>query len=161
MTIDRRQLLLSLGAGLATAAACRNAAPSDAAQSPAKPLKSASGDVDWTAVRDLFPLSRDWTHLAGFLLASNPKPVSDAIAQFRQKIDAEPGWIEDAAFLESEGKPVGDIKKAMAYYLGDTPTNICLTSNTTTALAMAYQGLRIRADQHVLTTEHDHYSHHE
>ena len=161
MTIDRRQLLLSLGAGLATAAACRNGAPPDAAPSPARPLKSASGAVDWTAVRDLFPLSREWTHLAGFLLASNPKPVSDAIAQFRQKIDAEPGWIEDVAFLESEGKPLGDIKKAMAYYLGDTPTNICMTSNTTTALAMAYHGLRIRADQHVLTTEHDHYSHHE
>ena len=36
-----------------------------------------------------------------------------------------------------------------------------MTSNTTGALAMAYHGLRIRADQEILTTEHDHYAHHE
>ncbi len=36
-----------------------------------------------------------------------------------------------------------------------------MTSNTTTALAMVYHGLRIRQGQEVLTTEHDHYSHHE
>jgi selenocysteine lyase/cysteine desulfurase len=36
-----------------------------------------------------------------------------------------------------------------------------MTSNTTGALAMAYHGLRIREDQEIITTEHDHYSHHE
>src|SRR5678816_454029 len=43
----------------------------------------------------------------------------------------------------------------------DRPQEICVTSNTTTALAMAYHGLRIRPDQQILTTEHDHYVHHE
>src|SRR5690606_22260800 len=38
---------------------------------------------------------------------------------------------------------------------------ICVTPNTTTALALAYHGLRIRPDQDILTTEHEHYSHHE
>jgi len=163
MTINRRELLLSLGAGIATAAACGTNPPPQADKTPAssKPLKNAAGEIDWTAVRELFPLSAEWTHLASFLLASTPKPVADAIAQFRQRLDVDPGWLEDIVALEGERKPYTDIKRAMAYYLGDTPQNICMTSNTTTALAMAYQGLRIRADQHVLTTEHDHYSHHE
>ena len=164
MTIDRREWLLSLGAGLATAAvACGNKPLSEtgAVSPPAKPLKDASGAVNWDGVRELFPLSREWTHLASFLLASTPKPVADSIAQFRQKLDADPTWLDDVVHVETERKAYADIKRAMAYYLGDSPQNICMTSNTTTALAMAYQGLRIRADQHVLTTEHDHYSHHE
>lgn len=34
---------------------------------------------DWNALRDMFPLSRDYIQLSTFLLASHPKPVSDAI----------------------------------------------------------------------------------
>jgi isopenicillin-N epimerase len=165
MALNRRQLLTSLGAGLAGAAvACRGDAR-DASligtQSAARPVRLASGDVDWSAVRNLFPLSKDWTHLASFLLASHPKPVSDAIDEYRRKIDAEPGWIEDAAFADSEGHPFSNVKKALAWYVGGAPQEICVTSNTTSALAMAYHGLRIRPDQEILTTEHDHYVHHE
>jgi selenocysteine lyase/cysteine desulfurase len=52
------------------------------------------------------------------------------------------------------------VKQALADYVGGKPDEICLTSNATQALAMAYHGLRIRADQEILTTEHDHYSQH-
>jgi hypothetical protein len=166
MALNRRQLLTSLGAGLAGAAvACRGTGADSTAtppvSAPSRPVRLASGEVDWPAVRDLFSLSREWTHLAAFLLASHPKPVADAIDQYRRKIDAEPGWIEDAAFADSEGHPFSNVKKALAYYVGGAPQEICVTSNTTTALAMAYHGLRIRPDQQILTTEHDHYVHHE
>jgi len=166
MALNRRQLLTSLGAGLAGAAvACRGTGADSTAtppvSAPSRPVRLASGEVDWPAVRDLFSLSREWIHLAAFLLASHPKPVADAIDQYRRKIDAEPGWIEDAAFADSEGHPFSNVKKALAYYVGGAPQEICVTSNTTTALAMAYHGLRIRPDQQILTTEHDHYVHHE
>jgi isopenicillin-N epimerase len=109
----------------------------------------------------LFPLSPDWTHFASFLLASHPKPVADAITAFRDKIDRDPLWIEAAAFSDTEGRPFATVKQSLARYVGGQPTEICLTSNTTTALAMAYHGLRVRSNQEILTTEHDHYSHHE
>jgi selenocysteine lyase/cysteine desulfurase len=109
----------------------------------------------------LFPLAADWTHLASFLFVSHPKPVTDAIDGFRRKLDADPGWIEQAAFSDSEGHPFSAVKRALADYVGGTPQEICLTSNTTGALAMAYHGLRIRKGQEILTTEHDHYAHHE
>jgi len=165
MSLTRRQLLASLGAGVAGAAVgCRQEAPPAAVATPLttpQAVRLANGAVDWKAVRALFPLAPDWTHLAGFLLASHPKPVADAIEAFRQKIDAEPGWIEDAAFADSEGHPFSTVKKALAYYVGGAPQDICITPNTTTALALVYHGLTIKPDQHILTTEHDHYVHHE
>jgi len=164
MTLNRRQLLASLTAGLAWGAAnCRQGLKTHAgaAQPGPKPIRQANGDVDWQAVRELFPLAGDWTHLASFLFVSHPKPVAEAIEQFRRKLDGDPAWIEQAAFSDSEGRPFVAVKRALADYVGGRPQEICLTSNTTGALAMAYHGLRIREDQEILTTEHDHYAHHE
>jgi selenocysteine lyase/cysteine desulfurase len=160
MALNRRQLLGTLAAGLAwTGTGCSR--PSAEAPAKSGPIRGANGEVDWAAVRDLFPLTRDWIHLAMFLLVSHPKPVAEAIDRFRRKIDADPLWIEAAAFEDSEGRPFHAIKTALVEYVGGTPEELCLTSNTTGGLAMAYHGLRIRADQEVLTTEHDHYSQHE
>src|SRR5439155_3909034 len=117
--------------------------------------------LDWLAVRDLFPLAPDWTHLSSFLFVSHPKPVAEAIDHFRRKLDSDAMWIEIAAFTDAEGRPFAAVKRALAEYTGGMPAEIAFTSNTTTALAMAYHGLRIRADQEIVTTEHDHYSHHE
>ena len=65
MPLDRRQLLLSLAAGIAATPARRleKVLPPP----PPRPLRSANGEVDWRAVRELFPLAPDWTHLASFL----------------------------------------------------------------------------------------------
>ena len=165
MSIDRRQMLLSLAAGAAGLHIPRGAfspllelAPKRTGQ---RPLRHANGAVDWEAFRALFPLAPDWTHMASFLFVSHPKPVAERIEYFRKKLDADPVWIELAAFSDSEGKPVAAVKSALASYVGGKPEEICLTSNTTQALAMAWHGVRIRADQEILTTQHDHYSQHE
>jgi isopenicillin-N epimerase len=161
MPLTRRELLVSF-AGSAAAAAIRPLhAGSVAAQSAATQALVRNGAVDWKAVRDLFPLAKDWTHLASFLFVSHPKPVAESIEYFRRKIDADPFWIEIAAMTDQEGRPLVAVKKALAGYVGGEPHEIALTSNTTGALAMAYHGLRIRPDQEFLTTEHDHYSTHE
>jgi selenocysteine lyase/cysteine desulfurase len=164
MEFNRRQWMTTLTAGLAWSASACQKSPASGTKSdeaPSAPLRSAAGDVDWHAVRGLFPLKTNRTHLASFLLVSHPKPVSAAIQHFREKIDEDPTWIERAAFSDSEGHPYSAVKRALADYVGGDPEEFCLTSNTTTALAMAYHGLRIRKDQEILTTEHDHYSHHE
>src|SRR5438128_581464 len=124
-------------------------------------LRGLSGEPDWLAVRDLFPLAPDWTHLSSFLCVVHPQPVADAIDHFRKQLDSDAMWIEIQAFSDTEGHPFTVAKQALANYVGGAGSEICLTSNTTGALAMAYHGLRIRRDQEVLTTEHDHYSHHE
>jgi len=151
MTLPRRHLLKTL---LAVSVFPR-------LPRPPKPIRLSHDVVDWLAVRDLFPLAPDWTHLSSFLFVSHPKPVADAIDHFRKKLDSDATWIEIAAFSDAAGRPFTAVKRALADYIGGSPTEIALTSNTTTALAMAYHGLRIRQGQEVLTTEHDHYSHHE
>ena len=163
MTLSRRRWLASVSLGLtAGSIGCGTERAADA-PGPAGPasLRRADGAVDWQAVRDLFPLSRDWVHLASFLLVSHPRPVADAIDRFRQKIDADPAWLEQAAFSDTEGRPFVAVKRALADYLGAAPEEVCATANTTTGLALVYHGLRIRRNQRILTTEHDHYSQHE
>jgi len=163
MAFDRRRLIASLTTGLAWSAAPRSlfgTPPGDAA--PPRPLRGVDGAVDWRAVRDLFPLAKDKMHFASFLFVSHPAPVAAAIEGFRTKLDADPTWIEAVAFEpDPPERPFQEVKKALAGYVGGLPEELCMTSNTTSALAMAYQGLRIRSDQEIVTTEHDHYSHHE
>ncbi|HEY7193769.1 MAG TPA: aminotransferase class V-fold PLP-dependent enzyme [Gemmatimonadales bacterium] len=151
--IARRQLLKSFVAA--------SLFPSVRPLMPPPRSRPPGGPLDWPAVRELFPLAPDWTHLSSFLFVSHPKPVADAIDHFRKKLDSDALWIEIAAFSDREGRPFAAVKRALADYIGGSPTELALTSNTTTALAMAYHGLRIRQDQEILTTEHDHYSHHE
>ena len=155
--MQRRQLLKSLVAASLFPAA----APHSPLRPRARPLLSLAGEPDWIAVRQLFPLAPDWTHLSSFLFVSHPKPVAEAIDHFRKKLDSDAMWIEIAAFTDAEGRPFAAVKRALAEYTGGSPSEIACTFNTTTALAMAYHGLRIRGDQEILTTEHDHYSHHE
>jgi isopenicillin-N epimerase len=167
MSIDRRHMLATLAAGAASVALQPSLAFGETedngqpSQQGDRPLRRPDGTVDWMAVRDLFPLRRDWTHLAAFLFVSHPKPVARAIDEFRRKLDSDVVWLEFAAFSDAEGKPFVMMKKALAEYVGGKSEELCMTSNTTQALAMVYHGLRIRSDQDILTTEHDHYSHHE
>jgi selenocysteine lyase/cysteine desulfurase len=163
-TLNRRELIGTLVAGAAwSVAGCRDAGTraANAAPAQAKPITLPNGTVDWRAVRELFPLSKDLLHLSTFLFVSQPKPVAEVVEHYRKLIDADTVWIERAAFDESEGHPFSAMKRSLAGYIGGSPDELCLTSNATQALAMAYHGLRIRKDQEILTTEHDHYSQHQ
>src|SRR5947208_15627598 len=118
MTFSRRQFVTSLSTAFAGSAAACGKDTGTVAQAPGlKPL-AGPGGVDWQAVRELFPLAKDWTHLASFLLVSHPRPVAEAIEHFRRKIDADAGWIEQAAFSDSEGRPWRAVKRALAGYVG-------------------------------------------
>ncbi len=101
MTLARRQLLKSL-----VAASLFPAIRLDRSSPPrSRPLLGLGGDPDWLAIRALFPLAPDWTHLSSFLFVSHPKPVADAIDHFRKKLDSDATWIEIAAFSDAEGSP--------------------------------------------------------
>lgn len=161
MSINRRDMLASVASIAAVGTLRPSVALAETISRRARPLRRLSGAPDWNAVRELFPLAPDWTHLSCFLFVSHPKPVAEAIEAFKRKIDADPVWLELAVLTDAEGWPYRKVKQALAQYVGGDPVEICMTSNTTGGLAMAYQGLRIRPNQEIVTTEHDHYSHHE
>src|SRR5438128_10798472 len=134
--LDRRCLLvrtgLALGAGV-LAGGCR----------PRLELvrgETAADLRDWRAVRGEFNLSRDYIHLTGFLLASHPRPVREAIEAHRRGLDENPAnYLHDhAQRLEA------DVLGAAAEYLGVDPTEIALTDSTTMGLGLLYGGLKLR-----------------
>jgi selenocysteine lyase/cysteine desulfurase len=148
-TMDRRQFLvrsgLLLSAGLLTGTL----------PLPKAPVPSTSPALDtWEAVRDQFLLKRDWIHMTGFLLASHPTPVREAIERHRRGLDEDPAsyWFENEESAEAE------VLRAAAEYLGAQPTDIALTDSTTMGLGLLYGGLELRAGQEILSTIHDHYS---
>src|SRR6058998_2575101 len=148
--LDRRSFLVRTGLALGTgvlAAGCRPRLELVRAE-------TAADLQDWRAVRGEFNLSRDYIHLTGFLLASHPRPVREAIETHRRGLDENPAnYLHDhAQRLEA------DVLGAAAEYLGVDPTEIALTDSTTMGLGLLYGGLKLREGQDILTTHHDHYS---
>jgi isopenicillin-N epimerase len=147
--IDRRDFLVRSGLALG-AAVWAAEGPLSKAFADSPPLKLDG----WQAVREQFPLSHDFIHLAGFFLASHPAPVRVAIERHRRGLDADPiGY-----WVEHEEKQEAAVLRAAADYLVVDPTEIALTDSTTMGLGLLYGGLTLRAGQEILTTLHDHYA---
>ena len=146
--MDRRMFLVRTGL-LVGASTVASRVPPLSAQ-----VASTPSFERWETVRAQFPLTRDRIHMAGFLLASHPTPVREAIETHRRKLDENP-----AEYLHGHGKQLeGAVLQAAAEYLGGQPTEIALTDSTTMGLGLLYGGIVLRAGQEVLTTTHDHYS---
>lgn len=148
----RRQFLnilgLSVGTSLLTPASILGAS-----ELP----KTINGTVkpgDWKALRNLFPLTRDYIQLSTFLLASHPKPVSDAIEKHRRGFDENPSdyWHQHFQTIDAH------ISNVASQYMGGKAENIALTDSTTMGLGLIYSGLNLQDGDEVLQTVHDHYS---
>jgi selenocysteine lyase/cysteine desulfurase len=132
--------------------------PAATSQRPAK-LSPVSGD--WTSVRAQFDLDPSVIHLALFFIASNPRPVREAIERHRKSIDGNPLVTLEHALFEGQRSVIDQVCSTIGSYIGGDANDIALTQNTTTGLALLYHGLKLRPGDEILTTNHDHYSHHE
>lgn len=156
MPVTRRNFLVAGSLSAGAAALLTHELLTEPAQ------KNADDLADWGNVQRLFNLSPEWTHASLFFLASHPKPVRDAVEQRRKEIDANPfDTVEEGCFGPLEHNHVAQTCVALARYIGANPDDIALTSNTTNGLALAYHGLVLRPGDEILTTEHDHFVHHE
>jgi selenocysteine lyase/cysteine desulfurase len=153
MTIDRRQLLGA--AALAVGAGALASCSSDSAEGSLARLMA--GDGDWADFRALFALDPAWTDMSAMLLTSHPRPVADAIARHRAALDANP-----VVYLRDNNDRLQEAARSAAGgYLGVAGDQIALTDSTTQSVALVYRGLKLRADQDVLTTTKDYYVTHE
>ena len=110
------------------------------------------GTGSWQDIRALFPLRPDRIHMTGFLFASHPRPVAEAIEAHRRGFDEDP-----VNYLEHNmGEADRIVRRAAARYLGSGPDDLALTDSTTMGLGIVYNGLVLRPGQEILTTEHDH-----
>jgi selenocysteine lyase/cysteine desulfurase len=148
--LDRRQFLVRTGLALSAGLLAGSLPLPKALAQTAAPLKLDT----WEAVRDQFLLKRDWIHMTGFLLASHPQPVREAIERHRRGLDEDPA----SYWFENEERAEAEVLRAAASYLGAQPTDIALTDSTTMGLGLLYGGLTLWPGQEILSTIHDHYS---
>ncbi len=110
--------------------------------------------MNWTDVRNQFALRRSHIHMSTFLLSSHPKPVAEAIERHRQGLDEDPAHYWGEHFMTAEPEQ----QAAAGEYLGASPDHIALTDSTTMGLGLVYGALKLRPEQEILTTTHDHYA---
>jgi isopenicillin-N epimerase len=145
-----RREFLGLGAAAVGTALVGSTGCSSGASPAAVDLES------WAGVRDLFDLDPDLLHLTSFLLAPHPRPVRDAVARFRDALDANP-----VEYLHANEQRLEDgVRAAAGRYLRASPDDIALTDSTTMGVALMYRGLRLRPRDEIVTTEHDFYATH-
>ena len=156
MSITRRRFLSAPAALSAAVVPGGLLAALEAQTPPAADLST------WASVRAQFQLDPAYAHFASFYIASHPAPVQAAIDGYRRAMDRNPFFtVEHGMFSEGADNVHLQVQAEIAGYLGARPQDVCLTGNTTTGLALVYQGLPLQAGDEVLCTTHDHYSHHE
>ncbi|HEY5850252.1 MAG TPA: aminotransferase class V-fold PLP-dependent enzyme [Lysobacter sp.] len=156
-SVSRRQFLALPAAAGAVALLPGSLLGALARETPAVPDLS-----DWSRIRAQFALDPAYAHFASFFIASHPAPVRDAIEAYRRSIDQNPFLVIEQGLFEDDAHNVPmQVQKTIATYLGGEPDQVCLTRSTTESLALVYHGLPLKAGDEVLTTVHDHYSHHE
>lgn len=142
--MDRRDFFKTSAVGLGVLAV-----PACATQG----MPSLGANPGWADVRAQFKLARERIHMAGFLLASHPPPVADAIERHRAGFDQDP-----VTYLhENQVSAETAVRRAAADYLGGDIGDVAMTDSTTQGLGLVYGGLRLQPGQEVLTTTHDHF----
>ncbi len=159
MSLSRRRLILG---GTLTAASTA-LAPAVSFAEKLRPVTDLPPDLDdWQAVREQFDLSPEYIHLGLFFLTSHPRPVRSAIEGLRRRLDQNPFLtVERGMFEDNQPKFYDTVTASLGRYLGTDPQDIALTSNTTTSLSIIYHGLPLAPGDEILTTNQDHYVHHE
>jgi isopenicillin-N epimerase len=146
MHLSRRGLL---GAAAASAAMWGLGARPSSALGPAQ--------SEWAAVRRSFALDEQRVHMAGFLLASHPAPVREAMERHRLGLDEDPVTYVNAHNRPHERR----VRAAGAAYFGVRASDLALTDSTTMGLGLVYSGLEgLTGDDEILTTTHDHFATH-
>jgi isopenicillin-N epimerase len=153
--LHRRDFLGGAGASAIAAALLPTGTARAAAavgELPPPPLSSTSS---WTDLRQHFLLTPKYLHFANMLLASHPYMVRTAIEKHRRELDDNPALAVEPEHGEAKEARV---RAAAGRYLGARPEAIALTDSTTMGLGLVYTGLRLRAGEAALFTDHEHYS---
>lgn len=114
---------------------------------------------DWDAVRAQFALDPAEAHLTCCFLAPLPLPVREAVERYRRAFERNVLWAEQDMFGMNGIQ--GDVVRTLAEYTGGRAEDIALTGNTTGGLGVVYSGLRLRPDQEIVITVHEHLAHQE
>lgn len=162
--VSRRDLVTGAGLSLAALPALAQqpaASPPPAATDPPAAVDAAQMPAlkppNWNRVRSQWALAWDEVDLSAMLIASNPKPVREAIERHRKQLDARP-----ITYLEANNKRLQNAARAAAgAYFAAPYEDVALCESTTAGIGILYSGLGLKYGDEVLTTVHDYYVTHE
>src|SRR6185436_17469315 len=124
--MQRRDFLVRTGLGLGASILA------DATRAQALANRTPEPGLSWRELRALFDLEPGLVHMAGFFLASHPRPVREAVERLRTALDRNPIGF----FFENENPLEAAALAAAAGYLGVQATDIALTGSTTMGLGL-------------------------
>ena len=82
-------------------------------------------------LREQFNLSPEYIHLcAFFFIASCPRPVREAIREYRSAIDENPSLFVEQYLFGPQELNLAKMKKVVAEYVEGKPEEIALTGST-------------------------------
>jgi isopenicillin-N epimerase len=113
----------------------------------------------WGALRSDFLLTKDRIHLGHLLIASNPRPVREAVERYRKALDDNPVEVLEHELQTNER--LHATLDAAARYMGVARDEIALTDSTTSGIALVYGGIALAKGDEIVTTKHDHFVTHE
>ena len=114
-------------------------------------IKTDGGDIDpndetyWKNVRQLFPLTKDWTYLNNGTFGPSPYPVIEA---------THAGMMEEDQQGIYGGIEIAAAKIAKFVHVNDD--EIALTHNVTEGINIACWGVPMKAGDEVILTTHEH-----
>lgn len=154
--LARREFLSRLTAAAGVAATGCRVGGSSEEPNNREPAAASSND-QWSAFREQFNLAPDYVHMSALLIGSHPTPVREAIEEYRREIDENP-----VLTLQEHNRARQHAARAAAgRYLGVDADEIALTDSTTMGVGLTYNGLALRPQDEILTTDQDYYVTHE
>lgn len=121
------------------------------------PATTEAKNESWEEIRKQFVLDPSYVHMSGLLLASHPKPVQDAIKEYRRKLNDNPAMYVEEQFSDLPDK----VRQRAGTYMNVHPLEIAITDSTTMGTSLLINGLHIRPDQEMLAAELDYPATHE
>ena len=112
--------------------------------------KQAAVAPDFAALRDEFPVTRNWTYLDLANKAPLPRCAQDAIPDFLREMN-ELGVREAFSKVRVE-----EVRASLASLLGVAPGAIAFIKNTSEGMNIAAQALDLQAGDNVIQAELDH-----
>lgn len=99
----------------------------------------------WHNVRQLFPLTKDWTYLNNGTFGPSPYPVIDAVHEGMMDADRDGNY---GSYDATPGK--------IAKFVGADHDEIALTHNVTDGINIACWGVPLKKGDEVIVTTHEH-----
>ena len=154
--MERRNFVKGLAAGLAAFHVLPEAARalSDRLEALRADLETTPDNAAfWARVRREFLLRDGLTHLNCGSIGSTPGSVIQALVGYIQRLETNPYVYTWSGFPDAA---LDEVRQRAGRFLGASGDEVLITRNTTEGMNLVATGIRLRAGDEILTTDHEH-----